>query len=475
MLQSLEAIDYADQKVLNQFVAVSGFLGLTELRTAPVVKFAACAIARREYALGLEALASAMSFDMQHAGAYTSDRENCLFVAAQYDRAAQSIGFAGAQSIQHDNKQIHVGLIVSNIADDEAATRAIASLARHHDVAKIKLHIYSTEAGVRREKQFFAASAWLAGSAKRGIQALELLGQKKIPAWVCPAEGDIVAGAKELANQIIRDRIDVAIFDTTQADAIAAVLSSWEIARAKINLCRRSPMYAPQMSAVTYSDQARLNADKDFWAKRNIEARSIFEGIDIDDVTANAPNRTAYGIPDNAIVLATAGPDLDRSISESFVETMINVLRSHPQAIYLLVGEADLAWQKRKFESVGVSKRVGYAGRRKDMPGFLRIADVYVAEFPACASTGLFVALAGSDAANLAGEEAISGAYDASTFAERISKLIREPAQRTKLGKSMRQRIEQQFSFGQTARSIEQICEQMLQKHGSNCAQAQAA
>ena len=46
---------------------------------------------------------------------------------------------------------------------------------------------------------------------------------------------------------------------------------------------------------------------------------------------------------------------------------------------------------------------------------------------------------------------------------------------RAKLGKSMRQRIEQQFSFTQTARSIEQICEQMLQKHGANAVQAQAA
>ena len=43
--------------------------------------------------LGLEALANAVSFDLQHGGAYTSDRENCLFVAAQYDRAAQSIGW----------------------------------------------------------------------------------------------------------------------------------------------------------------------------------------------------------------------------------------------------------------------------------------------------------------------------------------------------------------------------------------------
>src|SRR5216117_3777947 len=61
MLQSLEAIDYSDQKVLNQFVSISGFLGLTDLRAGPVIKFGACAIGRREYALGLEAIQNALS------------------------------------------------------------------------------------------------------------------------------------------------------------------------------------------------------------------------------------------------------------------------------------------------------------------------------------------------------------------------------------------------------------------------------
>ena len=58
-------------------------------------------------------------------------------------------------------------------------SRAIASLAKYHDGSKIKLHIYSTESGVRREKQFFAASTYLLGSAKRGIQILETLGRRK--------------------------------------------------------------------------------------------------------------------------------------------------------------------------------------------------------------------------------------------------------------------------------------------------------
>src|SRR5438552_7888398 len=93
MMQSLEAIDYSDQKVLNQFMSVSSFLGMTDLRAGPVVKFGACAINRREYALGLEAIQNGLAFDLQHGAGWSADRENCQFVATQYDRAAQCINW----------------------------------------------------------------------------------------------------------------------------------------------------------------------------------------------------------------------------------------------------------------------------------------------------------------------------------------------------------------------------------------------
>ena len=53
-----------------------------------------------------------------------------------------------------------------------------------------------------------------------------------------------------------------------------------------------------------------------------------------------------------------------------------------------------MAIQKRKFEAAGVGKRVGYTGRRKDLPGFLRVADVYLAEFPGAGATGVVVSSA---------------------------------------------------------------------------------
>src|SRR3954453_1928575 len=212
MLQSLEAIDYSDQKVLNQFVSVSGFLGLTDLRCGPIVKFGSCAIGRREYALGLDAIQNAVTYDLSHGGSSPSDRENCLFVAQQYDRAAQCIGWAPAEPIGEPgpgvNRPIRIAYIPSSIADDETAARTIQSLAKHLDPKRCKLSVYSTEVGVRRERQMFAQSSYAAASTKRGSATGDVLSKLKITPWLGSTDGDVVSCCKELANQIVKDRID---------------------------------------------------------------------------------------------------------------------------------------------------------------------------------------------------------------------------------------------------------------------------
>jgi predicted O-linked N-acetylglucosamine transferase (SPINDLY family) len=486
MLQSLEAIDYSDQKVLNQFVSVSGFLGLTDLRAAPVIKFGACAIARREYALGLEAIQNGVSYDLAHGGAYTSDRENCLFVAAQYERAAQWIGWRADDSGEWNNKQTKIAYVTSAIADDEQSARTVASLARHYDQKRFKLQVYSTEAAVRRDKQQFAPTVLAQPSAKRGCVTLDLLSKHKVAPWMAPVDGDSVSAARELAGQLVRDKIDVAIFDTSQADPIAAVVANWQVARVKMNLCRRAPLYMAGIDCVAYFDQARWESDKVFCHARGVDSRHVMEGIDVEDDLGIPPQRSAYGIPDNAVVLATAGHDLDRTMSDEFVETMINILRAHPHAVYLLIGEAELASQKRRFESAGVAKRIGYTGKRKDLPGFLRLADLYLAEFPGSGASGVLQAMSverpvvamrwgdeieQSQAATFAGSECTISGRDGGAYIERVSKIIREPAYRAKLGKVMKQRIGQHFGFNQTARALEQLCDQLIQQRSEALAE----
>jgi glycosyltransferase involved in cell wall biosynthesis len=477
MMQSLEAIDYSDQKVLNQFISVSGFLGLTDLRAAPVIKFGACAIGRREYALGLEAIQNGVSFDLTHGGSWTNDRENCQFVATQYERAAGCIGWTSGQPLEWNNKQTRIGIIVSSIGDDDSSGKMVRALAKYHDSKRFKLHVYSTEAAVRREKQLFGQNAYASSSAKRGTQVLAEIQKARITSWSAPIDGDVVSSARDLAAQLVKDRIDVAVIDATQADPIAALIAAWETAPVKVNLARQAALYASGINCITYLDPVRYEADREYWTKRGVEARFILEGIDTDQTAGSLPLRAQYGIPENAMVLATAGTDLDKSLSEEFVETIINILRAHPHAIYLLVGDGELAWQKRKFESAGVSKRVGYAGKRKDLPSFLRIADLYLAEFPAASSQGVLMAMSverpvvamkwgeeaeQSQAATLVGSEGVILGRDPGAYIERVSKVLRESAYRTKLGKMMRTRVEQHFSFEQTARHLEQLFDQLI-------------
>jgi glycosyltransferase involved in cell wall biosynthesis len=478
MLRSLEAIDFSDQKVLSQFISVTGFLGLNDLRAQPVIQFGASAIARREFALGLEAIQNGVAYDLQCGGAYTSERENCLFIATQYERVAQCAGWTAPAALNWNNKQTRVAYVVSGIGDDDASARTLAGLARHSDPKRYKLQIYSTEASVRREKQQFPQVSYSAPSSKRGSATIEMLARRKSPTWMAPTDGDILAAAKAMADQLVKDQIDVAIFDATQADPIAALVADWNAAKVKVNLCRRSPLYSAGLGSVVYFDPVRWEADKDFWNERRIDSRFILEGCDIEDSPAAPPQRSAYGIPAAAVVLGTAGADLDRSLSPEFIDTIINVLRAHPHAIYLIIGDAELAWQKRKFESAGVAKRVGYAARRKDLPGFLRICDIYLAEFPASGAASVLQAMSverpvvacrwgdeaeQSQAAALVGAEAALIGRDTAAFIERVSKLIRDPAYRQKLGKTMRQRVEQHFSFGQTAQHLEQLCDQLVQ------------
>jgi glycosyltransferase involved in cell wall biosynthesis len=64
---------------------------------------------------------------------------------------------------------------------------------------------------------------------------------------------------------------------------------------------------------------------------------------------------------------------------------------------------------------------------------------------------------------------------DAGAYIERVSKLIREPQQRAKLGKSLRARVEQHYAWNQTARQLEQLCEHLASKPQADNAEAQAA
>jgi hypothetical protein len=480
--EALKAINFSDRKVLEQYLGLCGFLGHDELKTAPTVQFGRSAIERGEFGLGLEAISQAVAADLARGGRWSDVRENGIELARIYAQAAQAIAWspsAGGWS----NTQTRIAYLVSSLGDDEPAARAAAAFARSVNYKQFRVGIYSTETFCRRDKQQFTGEAPpAAASAKRGAVTLARLKESKAGCWIAPttapAGADLAAAATALADQLVNDQTDVLIIDADPSDAIAGLLCYWNAARARLWIARRTPLFSTSLGTVAYLDATRLAQDEIWWQQQGIITASVLEGVDVEAPITEAPRRSAYGIPESAVILTTAAEDVARTITPPMIDAVAEALRKHPNAVYLIVGPGETSAIRRRFEAAGVAKRVGYAGRRRDLPGFLKVADIYLAEFPAASVAGVLqgmtmslpplVMAAGHDietagpAAQIAGGEATIAPGETAGYVERLSRLIRDGAYRQQQGKAARKRIEQLYRYEQTARSIEMACERLL-------------
>ncbi len=67
-----------------------------------------------------------------------------------------------------------------------------------------------------------------------------------------------------------------------------------------------------------------------------------------------------------------------------------------------------------------------------------------------------------SQSAILVGGEAAIQQRDIKGYSDKLAQLIRDPNLRRSVGRSMRGRVEQLFGMTQTARHLEQLCDQLL-------------
>ena len=103
------------------------------------------------------------------------------------------------------------------------------------------------------------------------------------------------------------------------------------------------------------------------------------------------------------------------------------------------------------------------------------MADIYVAEFPDASPTGVLQAMSmglatiaaqcddsatGIVACEFVGSEGTVA--DTAEFVERVGRLVRDGAYRQQHGRQMRRRVEQHFSYEQTARGIESLVRDLI-------------
>jgi glycosyltransferase involved in cell wall biosynthesis len=105
-------------------------------------------------------------------------------------------------------------------------------------------------------------------------------------------------------------------------------------------------------------------------------------GIEGDDAATRAAaresTRRSLGIPDDAVVIGNVARLVPFKGHRHLLEAASRVLRSHPRALFLIVGDGELEGElAARAEALGITKRVRFLGFRDDLHTLYPAFDIY--------------------------------------------------------------------------------------------------
>ena len=159
---------------------------------------------------------------------------------------------------------------------------------------------------------------------------------------------------------------------------------------------------------------------------------------------------------------------INRSLDlHNVVQAMQEVIRNHPDASLLLVGDGTALLElKNRSATLGIADHVTFAGYRRfaEIPGLIRAADVCVYPLRSVAALAIFEYMACGKPVivpnadyDLSLPEGCSLSVEKSPagFADGITRLLSDPALASRLGKKGREVVERQFNWDQLALAYE--------------------
>ncbi len=165
---------------------------------------------------------------------------------------------------------------------------------------------------------------------------------------------------------------------------------------------------------------------------------------------------------------------------EALLDAVARVQERTPAIRLLLVGDGDLRGDlEAQARSLGLSETVTFAGHRTDVPKALAVFDVFVLpslwegmpnvvlEAMAAGLPVVATAVGGTPEVVVDGVTGfLVPPRDPDALAEAITRLLRDPDLRRKMGQAGQKRIEQHFSIEETVRQTEALYEALLREKG---------
>lgn len=211
---------------------------------------------------------------------------------------------------------------------------------------------------------------------------------------------------------------------------------------------------------------------------------TIYNGIDMERSAASplaaARIRQAFNIPADALLLGSVGRMHRSKDFGNLLTAMVQVRKRIPAVWLLLVGDGELRGElESRAQTLGLSSVVTFTGIRDDVPDILAALDIFVLpsrweglplvvlEAMAAGLPVVATAVGGTPEVVVDG---VTGLLvpprDPAALAQAITRLLRNPDLRRKMGRAGRERVTEHFSVEQMVRKTESLYEQLLVEKG---------
>jgi glycosyltransferase involved in cell wall biosynthesis len=196
-----------------------------------------------------------------------------------------------------------------------------------------------------------------------------------------------------------------------------------------------------------------------------------------DEAERNAV-RAGLGIADDEVLVGAVGRLVEPKALHILIEAVSQLAQTMSQVRLVLVGDGPLRSElEKQAADLGISDRVLFAGMRMDIPAVLSAIDVYVMSSK---SEGLPVSLLEAmsaekpvvatkvggipEAVTDRREALLVQPNDPSALADAINEVISDPELAAQLGRRARERVTSAYSVAATARALEQVYRDLLEK-----------
>ena len=443
-----------------------------------LLRAAQSAVRRREDALGMELLLQACYadinvLDIRHCAEHASIRTMVDLYATVAERAMDRLTFREPRPpIPHT--PVRIAHVVPNLVDGtNSPTKLVRNFVKHADRDRFDVRLYSTEALCKRGRAHFPLAMQTPGSRRRAPETLALLADQGVPVYLAPTDGDLLEGAVALAQQMYRDRIDVALYHSSLATSVDCLVAHLRPTPVCVNVCIGVPMYARTADAGVFFVRGNWERERPFWESQGQEAHYVLGGVDLDEVFEAKPlDRARLGLRPDSVLLGTVGNHLEVRMSDAFCRLVARLMQRHPNVYYIIVGDGQFGAQKAVWKQAGVLDRIVPVGGRADAVRFTKTVDIYLNEFPegggmsvceAMAAAKPVVALkAGAQHLQCCGVEYVGDEHgimrhDPDAYEALASRLITDPAYRQELGQKMLDRYRTVYTGHHLVRGTEAV------------------